>query len=64
MNSPDKAIETQLKNVQARTGKTLDELSTVVINSGLTKHGEIRAMLMKEFGLGYGDANTLTHYAG
>ncbi len=62
MNSPDKAIETQLKNVQARTGKTLDELSTVVANSGLTKHGEIRAMLMKEFGLGYGDANTLTHY--
>lgn len=63
MNSPDKAIETQLNNIQVRTGKTLDELSSVVTNSGLTKHGEIRAMLMKEFGLGYGDANTLTHYA-
>jgi hypothetical protein len=63
MSSLDKAVETQLNNIQSKTGRTLDELSTLVHNSGLTKHGEIRAMLMTEFGLGYGDANALTHYA-
>lgn len=63
MNSPDKAIETQLKNIQTRTGKSLAELTVLIQNSGLTKHSEIRSMLIKEFGLGYGDANTLVHYA-
>lgn len=63
MSSPDQAIETQLKNIQARTGKSLDELTALIQNSGLTKHSEIRSMLIKEFGLGYGDANTLVHYA-
>lgn len=63
MSSPDKATETQLKNIQLKTGKSLDELSALVQSSGLAKHSEVRAMLMKEFGLGYGDANTLAHFA-
>lgn len=58
-----KAFETQLKNIETKTGKTLAELKTWVANSGLTKHGEIRDLLKKELGLGHGDANTLTHYA-
>ena len=61
MSAVDKAIETQLKNIQARTGKTLDELRTIVEQSGLEKHGEIRAMLQRDLGIGYGDANTLAH---
>ena len=63
MDSVDKAIETQLNNIQAKTGKTLDELSALVRQSGLTKHGQIRDMLIADLGLGYGDANTLVHYA-
>ena len=59
----DQARETQLKNIQARTGKTLDQLRTVIKKSGLTKHGEIRTMLQKELGLGYGDANSLVMFA-
>jgi hypothetical protein len=35
----------------------------MVHKSGLTKHGEIRAMLISELGLGYGDANALADYA-
>jgi hypothetical protein len=34
MNSVDKAIETQLKNMQARAGKSLDELFAVIRKSG------------------------------
>ena len=63
MNAVDKGLETQLKNIQTKTGKTLDELSTFVQQSGLSKHGEIRDMLKQTLGLGHGDANTLTHFA-
>jgi hypothetical protein len=61
MSSPDKAIQTQLDNIQKKTGKSLDELTTIVRNSGLTKHGEIRDYLKRELSLGHGDANTLVH---
>lgn len=57
----DKAIETQIKNLQARTGKSLDELFSLIKQSGLKKHGEIRDMLKSSLGMGHGDANTLTH---
>lgn len=60
MSIVDKAIQTQLTNIQAKTGQTLDQLRAVMEQSGLTNHGEIRAMFQRDFGLGYGDANMLT----
>jgi len=63
MSSPDRARETQLQNIQAKTGKSLDEVRSLIKKSGLTKHGEIRAMLIERLKLGYGDANSLVHYA-
>jgi hypothetical protein len=59
MNVVDKATETQLKNIQTRTGRTLDELYAFIRESGLTRHGEIRDMLKRDLGMGYGDANAL-----
>ena len=61
MNSVDKAIETQLNNIQTRTGKTRDELFAHIRESGLTRHGEIRELLQRDLGLGYGDANALAN---
>lgn len=61
MNSLDQAIETQLKNIQTKTGKTLAQLYARIRKSTLSKHGEIRDMLKRDLGLGHGDANTLTH---
>jgi hypothetical protein len=61
MSIVDKAIETQLKNIQAKTGKTLEQLGALLRKSGLTKHGELREMLMRDLGLGHGDANTVVH---
>lgn len=61
MNSVDKATETQLQNIQTRTGKTLAQLFTLIRKSGLAKHGEVRDMLKQTLSLGHGDANTLTH---
>jgi hypothetical protein len=59
----DKAIQTQLANIEKRTGKSLSELTAIVKGSGLTKHGELRDMLKKDLGMGHGDANTLVHHA-
>jgi len=63
MSKLDQATETQLKNIQTKTGKSLDELSAIIRQSGLTKHGELRELLQRDLGLGYGDANALVHYA-
>ncbi len=63
MSSLEKARETQLRNIEAKTGRSLDELRRIVQKSGLKKHGDIRAMLMRELGLGYGDANSLVFFA-
>lgn len=62
MSSVEQAYQTQIKNIQSKTGKNLEELGAIVKNSGLSKHGELREMLMRELGLGHGDANTLVHY--
>jgi len=62
MSDINKAVETQLKNIQTKTGKTLDELKIIIQQSGLAKHGEIRDMLKRDLSLGHGDANTLTHF--
>ena len=62
MNIVDQAFETQLKNIQAKTGKSLEQLYALIHASGLTKHGEIRDMLKRDQGLGHGDANTLARF--
>jgi hypothetical protein len=63
MSSVTKAHETQLDNIQSKTGKSLEELRLLIQQSGLKKHSQIRAMLQKDLGLGYGDANALVHFA-
>ena len=61
MSSLDKAVQTQLDNIQKKTGKSLAELAAAAQKSGLTKHGELRDMFKEKFGLGHGDANALVH---
>ncbi len=63
MGGLDEARATQLRNIESKTGKTLAELRAVIGETGLTKHSEIRSFLMERFGLGYGDANSLVHFA-
>jgi len=61
MDSLEKAVQTQIDNIQKKTGMSLRKLESFIKKSGLSKHGEIRDMLKQELGLGYGDANTLVH---
>ena len=62
MSAIDKSLETQIKNIQARTGKSMEELYGVLRKSGLTKHGELRDWLKRDLGLGHGDANMVVHF--
>ncbi|MCK5943838.1 MAG: DUF4287 domain-containing protein [Planctomycetes bacterium] len=61
MSSTDKALQTQLANIETRTGKTLAQLYAVLAKAGLEKHGEMVKMLKQDLGMGHGDANTLVH---
>lgn len=61
MNKIEKALETQVKNLQERSGKSLDEIFAMLRESGLSKHGEMRDMLKSELRMGHGDANTAAH---
>ena len=55
------AVQTQIDNIQTKTGKSFAELSAMVNNCGFSQHGQIRDYLIRELGLGYGDANALVH---
>lgn len=63
MADMDKALATQLANMEKRAGKSLDELAELVRNSGLDKHGQKVAYLKETLGMGHGDANLLVHWA-
>jgi predicted transport protein len=63
MTDPEQAIATQLRNIEAKTSRTLEELCAEMLGSGAVKHGELRSFAMEAFDLGYGDANSLAHNA-
>jgi len=58
-----KAMATMVANIEKQTGKTLTQLGDALAKSGVGKHGEQRDFLMKKFGLGHGQANTVVHLA-
>lgn len=63
MTDPTKALQTQLANIEKKTGRTIAQLAEALGASGASTHGEMRAWLMTTFGLGHGDANTVVHTA-
>lgn len=63
MADPEQALATQLRNIEAKTGKDLAAHRAAIAASGKVKHGEVRSWLMEAYGLGYGDANSLAHFA-
>lgn len=64
MADPQTAVQTQLKNVQSKTGRTIADLHQAVAATDLAKHGERRSWLMEHFKLGYGDANMVANFIG
>ncbi len=63
MTDIDQAKATQLRNIEAKTGRSVQALCDEICALGKAKHGEVRSWAMERFGLGYGDANALAHAA-
>ncbi|TDP59559.1 DUF5655 domain-containing protein [Roseateles toxinivorans] len=63
MSDPNAALQTQLRNIETKTGHNLASFRQLLAASGLAKHGEKRNLLMQTLGLGYGDANTVVTLA-
>jgi hypothetical protein len=63
MADMDKALATQVANIEKKTGKTMAQLTKLVTGSTLTRHGELVTMLKDTLGIGHGDANTVVHLA-
>jgi hypothetical protein len=64
MADPQAASLNQLRNIEAKTGKTIAQFHAALADSGLAKTGERRAWLIEHFGLGYGDANAVALFFG
>ncbi|GJL97949.1 MAG: hypothetical protein DHS20C06_17660 [Hyphobacterium sp.] len=63
MSTLDQAAETQISNIETKTGKSRVQLSGIILGLGLTKHGEMVNWAKENRGLGHGDANTIVHVA-
>ena len=63
MSSVDEATQTQIRNIEAQTGQSLDELIQSGLATGMTKHKELQTFFSDTYGLTYGNANVLAIFA-
>ncbi len=61
MATPDDAVATMMKNLEAKTGKSLAQWIEIARGCGKEKHGEIVNFLKSEHGIGHGYANAIVH---
>jgi hypothetical protein len=59
----DSATLTMVKNLAAKTGRSLDEWIALLATTGLAKHGEMVNWLKTKHGLGHGYANLVVTFA-
>ena len=59
MPTLDEATLSMVRNLEAKTGKSLADWVTLVRGSGQEKHGQMVAWLKSEHGLGHGYANLI-----
>jgi len=57
MSTVEQGLQSQVRNIEATYGRPIDEWIEIVRTSGLTRHGEIVAMLKTDYGLSHGSAN-------
>lgn len=60
MASVQDGLNSQVRNIEARYGKSMDDLVALIAASGKTKHPGVIAMLKAEHGMSHGDANRVS----
>jgi uncharacterized protein DUF5655/uncharacterized protein DUF4287 len=57
MSTVEQGLRSQIQNIEAKYGRSIDDWVELIRASGRTRHGEIVAMLKTEYGLSHGAAN-------
>jgi hypothetical protein len=57
MSTVEQGLRSQIQNIEAKYGRSIDDWVELIQASGRTRHGEIVAMLKTEYGLSHGAAN-------
>ena len=57
MATVEEGLRSQIRNIETTYGRSIDEWIELIKASGLSRHGEIVAMLKTEHGLSHGAAN-------
>jgi len=57
MVTVEEGLRSQLRNIEATYGRTIDDWIELIQASGLRRHGEIVGMLKADYGLSHGAAN-------
>ena len=57
MATVESALQTQIRNIEAQYGRSMGEWTELIRASGLTRHGQIVAMLKQDHGVSHGSAN-------
>src|SRR5690242_11600875 len=60
MTSVEEGIAAQIRNIEARYGKPLQEWFGLIAASGLTRHAEVVAMLKADYGMAHGAAHRVS----
>ena len=63
MATPEEQLQSMLRNLEEKTGNTMQHWLGVVTASGLDKHGAIVKMLKSEHEMTHGYANLVSHEA-
>jgi hypothetical protein len=58
-SSETRAVETQIRNIQTSTGKSVEQWARLVKAQKFEKHGEMVKWLKEEHGMGHGNANLI-----
>ncbi|QYK50647.1 MAG: DUF4287 domain-containing protein [Anaerolineales bacterium] len=59
MASPEEQLQSMVKNMPEKTGKSLEQWFKLIKAQGLETHGEIMKLLKGEHGVSHGFANTI-----
>jgi predicted transport protein len=59
----DAALQSMIRGLETRTGRSLEEWLKVAKRSGLQKHGQVVAFLKESHGVTHGYANLIAHSA-
>jgi predicted transport protein len=59
MSTVDEGLESQIRTIEEKYGKSLSEWIAIVKKSGITKHSEIVAMLKSQYGMTHGAAHRI-----